>query len=328
MRFMVLLFALSALPLCFASAHLGHEIMVYQGACDASGGVAVGKSWFAMANDEDNTIRVYPAGRGGEPSWSYDLDHFLEVDDKYPESDLEAGTRLGDLVYWISSNGRNRSGKFRESRCRLFAVRLDIADGRVVLEPRGKPYRELIEDFKADPRLRALGLAEASLLRPKARGGLNIEGLCGTPDGRLLLGFRNPLPHRKALLVPLLNPLPVILGKERARFGAPVLLHLGGLGIRDIAFVDGEYLILGGPRDGEGACELFIWKGENQKPERVKRVSFAGLTPEAIIVYPELGSRRVQILSDDGTKRVNGIDCKKLPPAQRTFRSVWIKLPR
>jgi hypothetical protein len=33
-------------------------------------------------------------------------------------------------------------------------------------------------------------------------GGLNIEGLAATPDGQLLIGFRNPLSEGKALLLP------------------------------------------------------------------------------------------------------------------------------
>ena len=47
---------------------------------------------------------------------------------------------------------------------------------------------------------------------------MNIEGLCPTPEGELLIGFRNPIPGERALIVPLKNPGELIEGKP-ARFG-------------------------------------------------------------------------------------------------------------
>jgi hypothetical protein len=49
-------------------------------------------------------------------------------------------------------------------------------------------------------------LEAAEKLPPKAKGGLNIEGLAATPDQELLIGFRNPIPEDKALVLVLTNP--------------------------------------------------------------------------------------------------------------------------
>ena len=53
--------------------------------------------------------------------------------------------------------------------------------------------------------------------------------------GKLRIGFRNPKNEDKdALLVPLLNPAEIIKKGARAKFGDPLLLNLGGLGVRDM----------------------------------------------------------------------------------------------
>jgi len=76
---------------------------------------------------------------------------------------------------------------------------------------------------------------EASHLAPKTPGALNIEGLCATPDHKLLIAFRNPLPQSKALLIPLENPEQVIalhLGSPHRVYMlgfAPGFPFIGGL---------------------------------------------------------------------------------------------------
>ncbi len=64
----------------------------------------------------------------------------------------------------------------------------------------GTPYQSLVTDMSADPRLVELGLAEAAKHRPDERGGLNVEGLTSTPEGYMLIGFRNPVPRDKRSL--------------------------------------------------------------------------------------------------------------------------------
>jgi hypothetical protein len=42
-------------------------------------------------------------------------------------------------------------------------------------------------------------------------------------------------------------------------------------------------------------------------------VPLSGLQPEALIVYPA-DPCEIDILSDDGTRELQGVACKKLPP--------------
>ena len=147
----------------------------------------------------------------------------------------------------------------------------------------------------------------------------NIEGLSATGDGRLLIGFRNPIPGGRALLVPLLNPDETMSGK-RAKLGAPLLLDLGGLGVRDIAFWQGEYIIIGGPIAGGGPFRLFRWSGGNTQPNALENVHLDKLHPEAIVIYPDKGLNEIQLLSDDSSDESNAV-----PGSKKTFRSIWVK---
>ena len=291
--------------------------------CDASAAVALTAEHFAVANDEDNAIRIYDARMPGQPLRSYEFARFLRVDRKNPETDIEGACRVGDRIYWITSHGQNQEGKYRASRHFFFATAIS-GGGDLSLE--GQTYRSLLAEMLREPRLRPYGLASGSLLPPKSRGGFNIEGLCATPQGHLLIGFRNPIPQGRALIVPLLNPEEVIAGKT-ARFGNPILLNLDGLGIRDIALRGSEFFIVAGAYDGSGRTRLYRWVGGQAQPEAVRGMDLGDITAEALVVYPN-DNARLQVLSDDGTRSIGGTPCKKLANAHlRQFRSVWVNFP-
>lgn len=296
----------------------------HSGMCDASAGVALDAQRFAAANDEDNVLRIYARDRSGGPLQTIDLARFLEVQPKKPETDLEGAARIGDRVFWITSHGRNKDGKRRASRCRFFATQVNATPQRVELSPVGKPYKRLLQDLAEAPGLRSFHLESAAQLAPKAKGALNIEGLCATPEQHLLIGFRNPIPQGKALLVPLLNPDEVIDGRP-ARLGEPIQLDLNGLGIRDLAYHEGRYVIIAGSYDSELRPRLYLWNGRDQ-PQLIETDGLPGLNPEAVIVYPDKGLNELHLLSDDGTLKVNGVPCKKLPPSPlKSFRSFWLQ---
>lgn len=318
----VLVAALLALP---ATGHAGPETTEHLGMCDASAAVAIGPTMFVVANDEDNVLRVYRRGKSGKPVHTFDLASFLKPHSEHPEADIEGATRLGERVYWITSHGANKDGEARPSRHRLFATDVKVEGDRVTLTPVGTPYRDLVKDFIESPGLKDYQLGEAVNNPPESVNGLNIEGLSATPQGTLLIAFRNPIPDQKALLVRLLNPKEVIDGKA-AKLGPPILLPLGGLGVRSIEYFEamGKFLIVAGPYGNEGDFKLYQWSGRSSEdPELIKKVSFKGLQPEALIVYP--GEKtKAQLLSDDGGEQVEGKDCKKAKPEKRRFRSVWV----
>ena len=122
----------------------------------------------------------------------------------------------------------------------------------------------------------------------------------------------------------MLNPDEMIHG-QTAKFGEPILLDLDGLGIRDMAYCDGKFLVIGGPYDGKGQSHLYEWSGGTSRPRIVKHAHLKSLNPEAIIFYPNKRWEQVQLLSDDGKKLVDGKPCKELgDPSRQRFRSVWV----
>jgi Protein of unknown function (DUF3616) len=297
----------------------------FTGACDASGAVPLDERTFLVADDEDNVLRVYDSSQGGPPLTSVDLSQALGLPKKKkgaPELDIEAATRVGELAYFITSHGRNSSGKLKPERLRFFAT---TAAARGTPELAGRPYERLLEDLLAEPRLAPFNLAAAAELAPKAPGGLNLEGMTARFEGGVWLGFRNPLPEGRALLVPLLNPEQLIEG-QAARFGDPLTLDLGGLGVRALSSAGGRYLIAAGAFDSGPAGRLFTWQGTGAAAAvPVRGVDFSGYNPEAFF---SVGAQRVLILSDDGSVLVGGTECKKLDrPEQKRFRGLWIAVP-
>jgi hypothetical protein len=300
--------------------------VVCRGMCDASAVVVLDREHFLVGDDEDNILRVYQRTKGGDIVSTFDLSPVLRGTKKSPEADLEGAARIGDRVYWITSHARNQDGAIRPIRRRFFATTISQSSGRFVIRPVGRPYPDLLLDLVSDPRLKRFNLAAAARLAPKEVGALNIEGLCATPEGHLLLGFRNPVPDGKALLVPLLNPAEVIEGK-RARFGDPRQLDLGGLGIRSLARAGNRYFVIAGSYDGEGPSWLHEWDGTELAPGRLNRPELKGLNPEAIEYIEEDGRGRLLVLSDDGTLKIGGVECKQIKdPRLKNFRATTVDL--
>ena len=302
------------------------EQFLHFGMCDASAAIALTDRAFVVANDEDNRLRVYFRDESGSAVWSIDMSRFLEVDRAYPETDIEGAARVGNVIYWITSHGRNREGEWRESRRRFFATQLEGEGSHLNLVPAGRPYRGLIDDLAGHPELLDLDLAEAGQRAPKAAGGLNIEGLAAGPGGTLWIGFRNPIPEGRAVLVRLLNPAEVIEG-HRAKLGEVVWLDLAGCGIREITWSGSDYVIVAGAFDGKGKSRIYRWPGPGMEPRRLGEIDLAGFNAEAVVFFPGSDGHEFHLLSDDGSKEVGGVACKELSnPSQRSFRSMRINI--
>lgn len=302
------------------SANSVPDESTFYGMCDASAAAAIDGEHFIVADDEDNILRVYRRS-GGPALFEHDLSEFLgnKGRRKPKEADLEAGAQIGAQTFWITSHGRNSKGKETPERHRLFATEVKFDGGRATVIHRGQPYDRLLEDLISEPKLAAYDLQSAAELPPKAPGALNIEGLAATPEKHLLIGFRNPIPGGKALIVPLINPEAVVVG-ARAEFGRPVELDLGGLGIRSLGYYEGRYLIIAGSfAEGTGS-KLYEWDGQ-QLPQAVQGISFSSLNPEGVSFHRGNGTSEYFILSDDGSVEIDGCACKKLKdPALKRFR--------
>jgi hypothetical protein len=313
-------FAIAALFAIGLTAPAGaQQIASFNGPCDASAAVALDATHFVVGNDEHNTLLVYRQGQAS-PVTALNLANFLATAAD-EESDIEGAAAIGTRIYWITSHGRNSKGKARPSRQRFFAT--DVVPGQTpTVKPVGRAYADLLRDMRAADTLKPYRLDEAARRPPEADGGLNIEGLAATSDGKLLIGLRNPLAQKRALVIPLDNPDEVIAGK-RARFGTPIELDLDRRGIRSIERFGTNYLIVAGPRADRGSFALFRWSGQSgDPPTPVAGSDLKDLRPEALFAPP--GSNHAQLLSDDGGVVIAGIECKKLPEASQRFRSLTI----
>ncbi len=297
---------------------------VFTRMCDASAAAAIDREHFIVADDEENILRVY-SRHGGAPIHQLDLSKFLSGGKESEEADLEAAAQIGTRTYWIGSHGRNKNGEPAPGRQRFFATETVLDEGKLSLHPIGRPYLHLLEDLLRDERLAPYRLRKAAGRAPKEPGALNIEGLAATPSGELLIGFRNPVPDGKALLVPLRNPAGLIEG-ERAVFGDPREIDLGGLGIRSMGWEGGRYLVIAGNSGEGGRSRLYQWSGRADRPELLPRISFRGLNPEGVMFTDEDGKSEYFVLSDDGTREIAGRSCKDLSnPDEKRFRGTVVK---
>jgi hypothetical protein len=309
-------FLLFAAPCLAEPAHAQADVFKYNRVCDASAAVALDANHFIVANDERNKLQIYKRGQP-DPVGSVDLHKFLDTEEK-KESDLEGAAAIGNRIYWISSHGRNSEAKVQKRRYRFFATDIKPGATPTVTKVGEEAYTKLLDDLVAADQLKPYNLSAASELAPEAAGGFNIEGLAATPDGKLLIAFRNP----RALVVPLENPNDVLDG-NKPRFGMPSELDLKGNGIRSIERVGSSYLVIAGPAGDKGSFALYRWSGrQGDAGTRIDGIDFKGLRPEALFA---IGDDSVQILSDDGGVKVGNDDCKDLGEAKQSFRSITIK---
>ncbi len=351
-----------SVPGCQAAAPTDPNtpLLTFYGTSDASAAVALDDNSFLVADDENNTLRLYPFQNGSAPAAQLDLSAYLRTTDKFPEADIEGATRVGSRIYWITSHGRNLDGKPRPNRYRFFATDLQLKDGSWTITPAGSPCSTLVQAMLQTPALQPLGLDLAtqlddSKLKKKAlkklapkKDGLNIEALAASPDRSVLyLGFRNPLiPNKQtgrpqALVIPLQNFQQVIEQQAAPQFGQPLLWDLDHRGIRSMEYSPYHkcFFLVAGPRDEETGFDLYRWDGNpGSQPAQMPplHITAPDFTPEAILLFdnhPDL-----YLLSDDGSRLIQLSDpnqCQKadllpgnrcqnkylLNPTQKSFRA-------
>lgn len=315
-----------------ASAQKVPATKMYKGMCDASAAVALDGNTFIAASDEDNDLRVYDVNNPAELQRAKLSETFkgLISDGTDLEIDLEGATWLGDKIFWIGSHSASKSGRSRPSRHRLFAIKvLRSAERKFRIIPVGQIYTDLIAALEKDPRYKGFNFKGARNIKPKDIGGVSVEAIASTPEGHLLIGFRNPLvggrvssekilTDGESLVVEMMNPLDVIEG-EAAKFAEPIVLGLGGLGIRGMEYDKsrGLYVILAGPYFNKDVGNLqdpellksrvYLWSGKRtETPGYQQNFDLNGFNAETVFAYPEAGKGLIEILSDDGKLNCNG----------------------
>ena len=132
------------------------------------------------------------------------------------------------------------------------------------------------------------------------------------------------MPEGLALLIPLLNPRDVVFDGVAPSLGEPLRLDLDGRGVRALEPLGeiGYLVVAGGP--ATAADRVYLWSGlPDEAPILVAEL---GLNVEGLALHP--GEPRLLLVSDDGTRLVRGVECKRTEDvADRGFRSLLLELP-
>ncbi|MFJ4031902.1 DUF3616 domain-containing protein [Streptomyces griseoluteus] len=312
------------------------------GASDASASVDAGGGYVLVANDEDNTLRLYDGSASGAPVRSWNLSSALGAT---KEVDIEGAARVGNTVYWTGSLGNNKDGVYKADRNTVFTTTLS-GSGAATSVAFGTAGHRLRDDLvtwdHANGDRYGFAAATADGQTPKQVDGFNVEGLEFAPGSTTTayVGFRAPLvpPSEggKALLVPVTNMDQVVRG-TKAAFGTPVELDLGGLSVRDLRRNDkGQYLIVAGSwaaEDNSAPYALYRWDGvAGHQPVKVLDLPTADAGGwESVVSVPDLDvpGGRVQLITDDGSADLygDGTQAKDLThPEWQKSRSTFFTL--
>jgi len=281
-----------------------------EGLCDASAGIAVG-DWLVVADDEHDRLMVYD--RGGAFAQRIDLER-LSPRFGDGESDLEGLAAVGDTVWLIASHDSGKGTERKPHRQRLAALHLRPTAQGVEATLSGPVATGLIDAALGTPGLGPVLSATAGFTSKDPRG-LSIEGLAAGPGGGLLVGFRTPIVDNKALLMSVSDPAALSRGADPL-IGPPIWLDLGGRGVRSIAAHAGGYRIVAGPA-ADGALALYDWDGSPGSAPVLLPVLLGGLRPEGLVRF----DGGWWLLSDDGSRKIDGERCKELPRSARRART-------
>ena len=285
-----------------APAEVPSTTRFHHGAADASTAIDAGAGFSFVANDEDQTIRLYDTATSGMPVASFDFTAALNLTDTSGgvprEVDIEASARVGNRIYWMASHGNSSSGSNRPNRQRLFATDVTGSGASATLTFVGF-YSGLRADLIAwdDSNGHGLGAGHYGLAASAAVGtapeaadgastptgqgrGFNIEGLEFAPDGTTAyVAFRAPnvpLPARpNALVVPVTNLAALVTTGGPATFGSPIEWDLNLGGVRELRKnAINQYVIISGRAAGGDPTTQALWTWDgNPASAPVRRVT-------------------------------------------------------
>lgn len=332
----------------------------HTGKADASTAIAIDSDYMLVADDEDQTIRLYNRNQSGLPLNSFNFTANLGLTDisgGVPrEVDIEASAQSGNRIYWLASHSNASSGNNRPNRSRLFATDISGSGSTSNLSYIGR-YDGLKTDLINWDTSNAHGLganffglaaSAATGVIPEAPdgSGFNIEGLVFAPDNTTAyISFRAPIVpannRTKALIVPVTNFASLVSGNPGtgpATFGTPIQLNLGNRGIREIKKNSAnEYLIVAGDAGANGNFATYSWTGNPSDAPLLRDLVQANLNPESIVEVPaglnsfsSLAAVQVQLLSDNGDDVYygDGVIAKELPNNEfKKFRSDIVTVP-
>ncbi len=229
------------------------------------------------------------------------------------EADVEGADFDGGRFHVVGSHalsvGRNEPPEYQPSRIFVYRIGPDARGA-------GQVERGCLEALLAGlPE--GIGRHACTAQRWKRRAcvtlqrhGVDIEGLA-VRDGRLYLGLRAPVLDGRAFVAGV--PVDAAFGSGEARPEVFPLALGAGVGIRDIARVQGGFLVLTGPelpeaKDQPGSARVFFWReGEEARDLGPLGGMRRDEKPEALLVLgDDAEGYRVLVLSDGTDKAAGG----------------------
>ena len=215
-------------------------------------------------------------------------------------TDIEGATMgAGGQFFAVTSHSLKKDGK-RDVRRERF-LRLALGEKLQVMVRGQSNFREAMvqELLKVDRFLAETG------------DELNIEGLTFAGDKKtLMIGLRAPLAEKKAVMLLLENPYD--LGKDGfvPEFSdRPILLDLGGAGVRAMTFAEkrGLYFFVSEVESKKGKMKSRLWSWSGEGKDIPRQINFAGLKHlhniEGLAVFTYDGKEMLLLVCDDGEKK-------------------------
>ncbi|MFL6195106.1 MAG: DUF3616 domain-containing protein [Thermoanaerobaculia bacterium] len=197
---------------------------------------------------------------------------------KQPKKNTSANENRQDLL---------DAPKLKESRAHVYRLSLDATTGGVV----GSVEQMSLSSFISTDKL-----LSHFLQIPSKENGIDIEGLALGPDGKLFAGFRGPV--LRGNFVPVL-----VFDFDDPNASELRFVNLDGFGIRDLAAVEGGFLILAGPTgDGRFGAPIFFWDGTDQIPGNDRASSPAKRLMEVTPPSGEAKAEGLAVLSENAQK--------------------------
>lgn len=225
---------------------------------------------------------------------------------KFKEADLEGVAFDAGTYYAVGSHGLSgEEGKKQPSRYFVYRLSVDPSTGRPAdLGSETRASTALERKATLAPLIAADDKLKPHIDKVPGEQGVNIEGLA-VAGGDMFFGFRGPVLDDGALVM----QVPVAAIFDGAVLGAKPEVHslpLGkGQGIRDLAAVNGGFLVLSGPEKREpGKAEVFLWK-PGSAPIAIYDLGGPhsdGAKPEALLLLGETDAAYAVLVMSDGPK--------------------------
>ena len=305
--------------------------LFHYGTSDASTAISVDDNFMWVADDEDQTLRLYDRKQSGLPVKFINFNALLGIDG---EVDIEGSFQDENTIYWMGSH-TNAERSF------IFSTSLTGSGATSDVGLTGF-YAGLRSDLMTWDANNLHGLGADFL---GFNSNLEIEGLAADPNNPngALVAFRGTLIDNQTVIVPVSNfkSLPTTIpATGLAQFGDPIFLDLKGRTIRSIDCNDNGCLLIGGPFGQVNDFKLYTWSGNAADAAELRAAdlssqanlsSFEGIAslPVDAFLGTEGDMDTVQLIVDTGTFDYynNGQEAKDLPNAAwKKFRTELVVL--